>query len=37
LGPVNVNGNETSGSLQGGELLEWLSDFQLLKDSGPWS
>jgi hypothetical protein len=30
--------NEPSGSINGGEFLEWLSDCQLLKkDSAPWS
>jgi hypothetical protein len=32
------HGNEPSGCLKGGELLDWLSDCQLLKkDSAPWS
>jgi hypothetical protein len=31
-------GNEPSGSIKGGEFLDWLSDYELLKmDSAPWS
>jgi hypothetical protein len=25
------NGNELSGSIKGGKILDWLSDYQLLK------
>jgi hypothetical protein len=31
------HGNELSGFIKGGEFLDWLSDYQLLKDSAPWS
>jgi hypothetical protein len=31
------HGNEPSGSIKGGELLDQLSDCQLLKDYAPWS
>jgi len=32
------NGNESLGSVKGGEILDWLSDCKLLKkDSAPWS
>jgi hypothetical protein len=31
------HGNEPSGSIKGGKLLDLLSDYQLRKDSGPWS
>jgi hypothetical protein len=32
------NGNEPSGSIRGGGLLDYLSDYQLLKkDYAPWS
>jgi hypothetical protein len=32
------HGNELSGSMRGGESLDWLSDYQLPnKDSAPWS
>jgi hypothetical protein len=31
------HGNELSGSLKGGEFTDWLSEYQLLKDSGPWN
>jgi hypothetical protein len=32
----SINGNETSGSLKGGEFCEYLSDCQVLKeDSAP--
>jgi hypothetical protein len=29
--------NEPSDSVEGVKYLEWLSDYQLLKDSAPWS
>jgi hypothetical protein len=29
--------NEYSGSIKGGEFLDYLSDCQLIKDSAPWS
>jgi hypothetical protein len=32
------HGNETSGSTKGGEFLDYLSNYQLIKkDSAPWS
>jgi hypothetical protein len=32
------HGNEPSGIINGGEFLDWLSDYQLLEeDSAPWS
>jgi hypothetical protein len=32
------HGNEPSGSIKGGEFLDWLNDYYLLnKDSTPWS
>jgi hypothetical protein len=32
------HGNEPSGSIKGGEFLDWLSDSQLLKkDTAPWN
>jgi hypothetical protein len=32
------HGNEPSGSIRGGEFLNYLSDYQpLMKDSAPWS
>jgi hypothetical protein len=32
------HGNATSGSIEGGEFVNQLSDYQLLnKDPGPWS
>jgi len=37
-GPVASScghGSESSGSIKGGEFLDWLSDSQLLKDSAP--
>jgi hypothetical protein len=32
------HGNKPSVSIEGGEFLDWLSDYQLLKkDSAPWN
>jgi len=31
------HGNESPGSVKGGEFIDWLSDYQFLKDSAPWS
>jgi hypothetical protein len=31
------NGNEPSGSIRGGKFLDYLRNYQLLKDSAPWS
>jgi len=34
---MKINGTETSGSIQGGEFTDSLSDYQLLKkESGLW-
>jgi hypothetical protein len=39
--PVAIScerGNETSGSIKGGEFIDYLSNYQFLKkDSTPWS
>jgi hypothetical protein len=33
---LNEHGTEPSGSLKGGECLDQLSDYSLLKDSAVW-
>jgi len=30
-------GNESSGSIKGGEFLDYLSDYELLKDLASWN